>query len=303
MPRMRKGWDDYIPAKGEARVLAELKGSYGGKNMYRRRGGRRQFRGSYRNQRFWVPFTGAVAGDRSLTTFDALTKPELVARITPQGATPDELSILNTQNYQLNSAQRLLMFQGSIPVWAELQAKNGEEWVDSASRNWLPIWNLFFWWQKVRGSLSTLDAADTGLGDENIHAQVSARYVWSNAPGAQGNLERMMMRKDVIQWGWRTIRPINPKNLLMTGTPNQFEGFPFDPKVYGRYTFLPLPRIPKRGYVFSQGDELRLFASVVPYQFNEVGITNYVSMPLTTDDAVSGAIIYAKPLFRGLFTK
>lgn len=44
MPFRKRGWDDVIPAKGEARVLAELKGSYGSKGRSMRsyrKGGRR----------------------------------------------------------------------------------------------------------------------------------------------------------------------------------------------------------------------------------------------------------------------
>lgn len=300
MPRMRKGWDDYIPAKGEARVLAELKGSYGGKSMYRNRRRRGAFRGTQRRERYWVPFYNSDSTGPALESYHV---PRQILRVTPLGPNPDYISVDNTQFFG-NSQARLLMMQGSIPVWLNLNDRAMEDWAAGPGSREVPMVHLFYYWMKTRGDM---DYGSSTGGDPAEGASVGGKYVWSNAPGNLGNLYKFLQRKDIIQWGHRTLRPINPQGVRASynGTGTAFYGWPMDPFTKGQVSYLPLPRMGKRGYTFAPGDELKLYAVPVPYDFAHTAgaYGGYNQLTLSDNPDDPGATIFVQPMVRGLFAK
>lgn len=299
---------DWIPVGGEGRVLAEIKGKVGRSNMRRgyfrgRRGGGR-FRYSRRSQRYWVPhFSQDGSG---VAQFQGYELPALVANITPMGD-------VDTENIQstdygngtfANPVARLLMLQGSIPVMMHLTGSE-EDWTNGLSSRVIPMCRLFYWWSKVK------DTASGFTPPESFQDSGTGQRVWSASPNAQfGALQDLMLRKDVISWGWKTLRPYASLGIQFAYNGTAVQGYSDKMDQFSSLApnqFIPLPRIPRKGLSFYTGDRLACYAVLTRFDFGgqipaqDTG--NNAAISIVTDDSPGAANVNFLPLFRALFVR
>lgn len=263
--------------------------------------GRGRFSGSRRAERYWVPFFNADPNDyggnggEAGFIFTGLNVPVLAANITPVGGGGYDYATADTTlNFQ-NQQSKLLMLQGSIPIVSQFQGPVAT-WEDSGLTNSIPLHRMFYWWTKTRG-----DTVAGTSDDVTAAAQSSGLYVWSPGTANTGSLRRIMQRKDVISWGWRNIRPINPFNPRGGGDFYSFDQ-QYEPP---NQQFIPMPRIPKKGYTFAPGESLRCYAVLVSHNFGgKIDLANQNTTAGLVDDVeTSGYLVEGFTCFRGLFVK
>lgn len=261
---------------------------------------RRQFRGSRRNDRYWVPFY--LDTDSESVELDNYNTPFEVARVTPRGPLPDYAGVNNEKMYGLAQGQRLLMFQGNLEVQS-LITGDVEDWeVFSRMPTRVSIW---WYWIKTRGAMNY---ADAGGGDLASGTSSSGKFVWSNAPGTQGNMMQFLQRKDILRWGHFHLDPINKLGARYVGATNSMRGFATDP--VGDVSWprsIPFPRIPKRGFMFAPGDELKCYAMVLPWYYTtalQPGSGPWQPANITTNNGdPPGILLNVLPYYRALFAK
>lgn len=257
------------------------------------------FRGTQRRERFWVPFYNPDLGSgASITEY---TVPQLVQRITPQGSVPDYTSMDNTGFYGQLQGQKLLMFQGGLYAQLRLNDRAAEDWLSARGSREVPQVHMFYMWLKTRGANNYAEAD----GDLQPDTLTTGKYAWSPAPGPVGNLYRMMTRKDVIRWGFITLTPSNMLGSQWTynGTGATAYNWPIDPHFRpAGLTRIPLPRIGRAGFSFAPGDELRCYASLVPWDMY-VGGHNFQPLTLYEDESEPSGSVQCFSFFRGLFAK
>jgi len=250
MPGSR-GWEDYIPAHGEASVNLGLKGSYGkkpkGGSMRFRRGRFSRFRRST-NTRFWMCDAQALYpnGANSFSN----SSPTLVAGISPNLSqpTPTSATLQTQQKY------RLVGIQGDILVWRDPADESDlVAGVDSG----LPGNEMMFLWYIWKRMQLTSDS-------------LSAQATGNNDPAIGGDIQTLLQGDDVLNWGRRRIIPPRYRSLAYTyelattTSPSVVQPYDF----YGIEHFptkIPPPRIPRRGITLSRNEAVVCYARALQW--------------------------------------
>lgn len=250
------GIGDYIPARGEARVLAELKGSYGKKGRMARfrRGGYRGRRMPYQRT-YWQTPVGPS------DPLDWVNLPSQAGNGIIASFQPTDLSALGSTDLE-DTVGRLLRFDGSIFC---RMSNQGLLFPVSA----LDKAVLFYWWKLTKLSAnSTLDVP----GDEEFSPVV--------------NFAQTLRRKDVIKWGCIPLYTDIPwVNYQLAGgvtdTIQSVPGFTGDMK--RPWSRIPFPRLPRGGMRLSTYTNVlvcygRVYSTSwqTPYFSNDEFVPQYV---------------------------
>jgi len=240
MPKM-KGWEDYIPASGEASVGLNLKGRYGRSSNVRRFKGRRsRFSNNRRTNRWWVTSANneegwtpvSVAGDngKSYQLYEILPMNTAVAPVSNQ-----------LQAQRLNKPCKLLMNQGFIWMRMEMPDPPSQGWLNSGAR--LP---LIAWWNWV---------VKRGGWENNVPTPDSFNMLPTLSPSS--DLRRALQSKRIISYGATAIYPQTGFMPVFNTAIEEFTvGSTLSPAERFPFARIPLPRIPKKGITFGPDDVL-----------------------------------------------
>jgi len=228
----RKSIGDYIPARGEARVLAELKGSYGGKRMtrYGRRGGfRSRFADSKRRERFWYR-TISQAWEQ-----DIALGPAQIAN----------LAVTSISSDIPDQTKKLLMFDGFILARLNPDAGLDPEDHFQSTRARALLW---YWWKQLRTDGNASGPTTAEMDPRPITAQ-------------GGNLQQILYRKDILSWG---VVPIALQGAALASSTYPYYPTPVNMRDMP-FARIPMPRLPRGGLVLTVERPLVCYAGVTTH--------------------------------------
>lgn len=248
----KRGIGDYIPARGEARVLAELKGSYGGRMRGRRSYGRSRYRGVPRRERYWFTNTQAEQGweDLGNLSSDFLANFNIfsIGSVRDSSADPDD-----------TNEQKLLKTEGKIwlrSFWdPDAGATDPNPDATTVGRDNSRFLCFWFWMvQQLDGTGGVPTAASMDFAPTNL---------------AGSDLRRLLRHKNLLQWGTTLVHPDTSWQMYADGVgtvaPNRW-GRPNDPP----FSYIPMPRIPRMGIRLGYNRVVNLYASFTDLDLTRV---------------------------------
>lgn len=256
-------WSKYIPASGEVNAQLGLKGRYGGSRM--RKSYRRRSRFSYskpKNRWWW----SETYNEQTWVSWPQIgeTVPNLVAMsIAPQGLGVEA----GSPDYLQRSVRpvRLLMTQGVIMFRMYPTSRSNSAQLSEINANLTNQWPLLLHWNWTLKRAAYDDAV----------LAVAGAYNSSPPVNPDSDLRNMLLSKRVISFGmtpvkyqWPTVQlPYFNTNTESVAT------IPMSVDPNGQnFTYLPRPRIPKRGILFRPGDELQLNVAITTSNFSAINM-------------------------------
>lgn len=273
-------WSKYIPTSGEASAQIGLKGRFGGSRMRRFRR-RSRFSYSKPKHRWWYSKTGVENGWQAWPQQGETAPSYQMFDISPL-----ELIESGDQEYIQRTARpvRLLMTQGVImfrmfPTVRGNSAQQSE--VNAALQNQFPLMLHWNWVLKRASYEYSVPVQDSFNSSPTINPA--------------SDLRGLLVSKRVLSFGMTALRYLWPTAALpfYNTTTTSVGTVPavLDPNG-PQFTYLPRPRIPRRGILFRPGDTLAL----------NVSITNCNFGPINIDDT-DLAIQYYTGNFRSLMSE